>query len=271
VTDEVMAASDRLRLVGCARGGPVNVDLAAANELGVPVVNTPGKNAPAVADQTIALMIMLARGFRNAMRTVESGVKLGESAFEGAEFLGSELEGKTLGLIGFGQVGRRVAARAAGFGMAVVVFDPFAPPAPQPGIEPVADLAELLGRTDFVSLHARATPENENLVGREEIAQMRRGAFLVNTARETLLDEQAVFEGLEGGQLAGVGLDVIRPHEAEGPHPLLAFDNVVLLPHIGGATHETLMRGVTMLADNVRRLHSGVPLQHVVAGMAAPR
>jgi D-3-phosphoglycerate dehydrogenase / 2-oxoglutarate reductase len=269
VTEEVLA-SEGLGLVCCARGGPVNVDLDAASTHGIPVVTTPGKNAAAVADQTLAFLIMLARRFPNAQRFLLEGGKVGTSAFEGAQFFGHDLDGHVLGLVGYGHVGRQVAARAVGFGMAILIYDPYLPAEPAEPIERVGSLEELLGRADFVSLHLRAMAENENLFGAEEFAAMRPGAFFVNTARETLVDEQALLEAISSGQLAGAALDVVRPR-TDGRHPLLACENVVMTPHIGGATHETLLRGASMVAEQILRFAAGELLENVAnaAGVRA--
>src|ERR1700704_7172561 len=164
-TDEVLAAALRLRLICCARGGPVNVDVAAASARQIPVVITPGKNAESVADQTLAFMIMLARGFPRAQRFLIDGGTLGESAFEGARFLGHDLEGHVLGLVGFGNVGSRVHRRALAFGMRLVVYDPYVRIGDLTSTEQVATLDELLSKSDFVSLHVRATTETQNLFG----------------------------------------------------------------------------------------------------------
>src|SRR6267143_985985 len=156
VTDEVLAAAPNLRLICCARGGPVNVDVAAASARHIPIVNTPGKNAESVADQALAFMIMLARGFPKAQRFLIEGGTLGESAFEGARFLGHDLVGHVLGLVGFGNVGRRVHRRAIAFGMRLVVYDPYVDVGELVATEQVATLDELLSKSDFVSLHVRA-------------------------------------------------------------------------------------------------------------------
>jgi D-3-phosphoglycerate dehydrogenase / 2-oxoglutarate reductase len=269
VTEEVLA-SEGLGLVCCARGGPVNVDLDAASAHGIPVVTTPGKNAASVADQTLAFLIMLARRFPKAQRFLLEGGHVGASAFEGARFFGHDLEGHVLGLVGYGHVGRQVAARAVGFGMAILIHDPYLPAEPAEPVERVGSLEELLGRADFVSLHVRATADNENLFGAEEFAAMRPGAFFVNTARETLVDELALAEALSSGRMAGAALDVIRPR-TDGRHPLLECENVVMTPHIGGATHETLLRGAGMVAEQILRFTAGEPLEHVAnaAGVEA--
>src|SRR3989442_7773569 len=212
VTDEVLGAGSRLKLVCCARGGPVNVDVKAASARRLHVVNSPGKNADAVADQTIAFMVMLARGFPRAQRFLLEGGRLGESAYEGARFLGRELGGQVLGLVGYGNVGRRVARRAMAFGMTVVAYDPYISPGDAPGVRLLTSLAELLDAADFVSLHVRASANTENLFGRAEFAAMKLGSWFINTARETLVDEAALDAALSSGHLAGAALDGVRPH-----------------------------------------------------------
>jgi phosphoglycerate dehydrogenase-like enzyme len=241
----------------------VNVDVAAATARGIRVVNTPGKNAESVADLTLAFLIMLARRIRRSQEFLLGGGRLGESTFEGAQFLGHDLGGHVLGLVGFGQVGRRVAARAAAFGLDVLVHDPYLDAAPA-GVTIVDSLAELLRRSDFVSLHARATPETENLMDAAAFAAMKPGAALVNTARETLVDEQALRDALADGHLSGAALDVVRPSADGARNPLLDLDGVVVTPHIGGATHETLARGGEMLAAEIERLAAGEQGRNVV-------
>jgi D-3-phosphoglycerate dehydrogenase len=265
VTDEVLDASRALRLVCCARGGPVNVDVEAATARGLPLVTTPGKNAEAVADLTLAFLVMLARGLPKAQRYLEQGNRLADN-WIGAKFVGRDLGGHLLGVVGYGEVGRRVSERAAAFGMNVVSYDPFVDSG---GVEQVATLDELLALSDFVSLHARSTPENENLIDELALATMKRGSFLVNTARETLIDEDALDAALGSGRLAGAALDVVRPTEDKGPHRLLRHGNVVLTPHIGGATHETLLRGAEMIAAEIVRFAAGEPLVNVVNRTAA--
>jgi D-3-phosphoglycerate dehydrogenase len=262
VTDAVLDASESLKLVGCARGGPVNVDVEAVSARGLPLVNTPGKNAEAVADQTLAFLVMLARGFPRAQRFLEQGGLLKDN-WEGAKFIGSDLRRHTLGLVGYGQVGRRVARRAIAFGMDVLTFDPYLETEPGAGVERVWTLDELLERADFVSLHARATDKNENLFDETVFAKMKPGSFFVNTARETLVDENALDSALASGRLGGAALDVVRQSNSRGQHRLLRHPNVVMTPHIGGATHETLLQGAEMIADEVRRFAAGEPLDHV--------
>ena len=264
VTDAVLATSPNLRLVGCARGGPVNVDLAAASALGIPVVTSPGKNADAVAELTIGFMVMLARRLPEIVRHVEGGGEFGHDNYEGAHWFGHDLAGHTLGLVGFGQIGRRVAVRARAFGMSVLVFDPFVDPAViEAGGGQAVDLPSLLKSADVLSLHARATADNRGLIGRAEIAAMKPGAYLVNTSRDILIDEAALADGLRSNHLAGAALDVVSPSPTSGRHPLLAFPNVIIATHVGGATFETLHHGAEMLASEIERLLAGEPLVNV--------
>ena len=165
---------------------------------------------------------------------------------------------------GYGQVGRRVALRALALGMRVVAFDPFMGAATlvADGVEAV-DLDALLGVSDFVSLHARATAENEGLIGSDAVARMKPGAFLINTARVSLVDEAAVLDSLRSGHLAGLAVDVVSPSPASGRHPVLAFPNVIVTAHIGGATEETLLHGGEMAAAEIGRFLRGEPLHNV--------
>ena len=184
VSSEVLEAAP-LRLVCCARGGPVNVDVAAATERGIPVVNTPGKNAEAVAELTIAFALLLIRGIPRASRHLLDGGGFAESVFEGREFFGREAPSLTMGLVGLGHVGREVAARATALGFSVVGYDPVA--ASVPSVSPVS-FDELLARSDVVSVHARQTASNARMFSADAFARMRPGALFINTAREGLVD-----------------------------------------------------------------------------------
>ena len=265
VTDAVLDASPNLKLVGVARGGPVNVDLAAARDRSIAVITAPGRNADAVADLTLAYMVMLARGIMTGVEFVARGGRVGDSAFEGAQFFGHELGGHVLGLVGYGNVGSRVARRALAFGMPVLVYDPYvaADQVESPGIE-MADLDELLARSDFVSLHARVTPETVDFFDAKKFGKMKRGAFFINSAREALVDERALYEALVSKHLAGAALDVLKPWPEDTPSPLVSLPNVIITPHIGGATHEAALRGVQILAAQIDRYLAGQPMQHVV-------
>ena len=265
VTAEVVQAGSELRLIGCARGGPVNIDTEAVEAHGLPLVNTPGKNATAVADLTIAFLVMLARRIPSAMRFLVEGHQL-KDVWDGTQFMGIDLAGHTLGLVGYGKVGQQVAQRALAFGMEVVVYDPYVQ---TEDANQVDTLPELLSRSDFVSLHARATATNAHLIDAAAIAAMRRGAFLINTARPSLIDEAALDAALAREQLAGAALDVCEPTSPGVPSQLSRHANVVITPHIGGATRETLQRGADMLAEEIRRFAASEPLINLVGKISA--
>jgi len=252
-----------IRLVCCARGGPVNVDVAAATGRGIPVVNTPGKNAPAVAELTIAFALLLIRAVPRASRSLAEGGSLAESVFGGEEFFGREAASVTLGLVGLGRVGREVAARARALGFSLLAHDPLLPDAAADGVAMVP-LEALLERSDIVSLHARATPENRHMFSHAEFARMRPGACFINTARESLVDEPALQAALDQGRLGGAGLDVLERPPPGTRHPLLATPNVLVTPHIGGATTETLTRGAQRAVAALSSLLDGQVPDNVI-------
>jgi D-3-phosphoglycerate dehydrogenase / 2-oxoglutarate reductase len=245
-----------LRLVCCARGGPVNVDIAAATQRGIPVVTTPGKNAEAVAELTIAFTLMLIRGVPGASRHVADGGRLAESAFDGREFFGQEAPETTLGLVGLGHVGRQVASRATALGFTVIAHDP-APPAAVPDDVELVSLDTLLSTADVVSVHARATAENKHMFSGKEFAQMKPGTLFINTARESLVDEAELAAAIRTGQLAGAALDVVERPAIGARHPLLDLPGVFITPHIGGATRETLARGANQVTAAIAATLAG--------------
>ena len=170
VTQAVLEASSDLLIVGCARGGPVNIDVAAVSERGLPLVNTPGKNAEAVADQTLAFLIMLARGFPRAQRFLEEGHQLKDN-WEGAKFIGSDLRRHTLGIVGYGLIGHRVARRALAFGMKVAVYDPYTEIDLDDGVEQMSSLDQVLAEADFISLHAAGHQGEPEHVRRRDLRE----------------------------------------------------------------------------------------------------
>ena len=253
VSSQVLDAAP-LRLVCCARGGPVNVDVAAATARGIPVVNTPGKNAEAVAELTIAFALLLIRAVPRASRHLLDGGGFSESVFDGKEFFGREAASVTLGLVGFGRVGREVAPRARALGFTVIAYDPQVHDA---AAAELVSLDVLLDRSDIVSLHARATAENRHMFSADLFARMRPGACFINTARESLVDEAALSAALAAGTLSGAALDVLeRPAPGER-QPLLDTPGVFVTPHIGGATEETLNRGARRAVAAVASLLAG--------------
>ena len=266
VTKEVVESGNRLHLIGCARGGPVNVDVDAATKRGVLVLNAPGRNADAVADFTIGMILAEARSIaRSHMGFVSKGTwrfdEKGRLAFR----RGIELPGKTLGLIGFGNIGTRVATRAKGFGMRVIVHDPYVSKAVEKeyGID-LVDLDTVMSESDFVSIHARATDENRGLVGEGQIRLMKKTSIMINTARASLLDYQALYEALKDHRILGAALDVYPEEPVDATSSLLKLDNVTLTPHLAGTTEEVPVRGVTIVVEDVERHLRGEATRNVL-------
>ena len=255
VSAEALAVPS-LRLVCCARGGPVNVDVAAATEYGIPVANTPGKNAEAVAELTIAFALTLIRGVPRASRYLADRGTWSESVFDGREFFGREAPDTVLGLVGLGHVGRNVATRAVALGFDVIAHDPVTPAIVPDGVRLVS-MERLLADADIVSVHARATPANRHMFSAAAFAQMKAGAVFINTARESLVDEDALSTAVRSGALAGAALDVVERPADGARHPLLDLPQVFITPHIGGATNETLERGARQAAAAVAAILTG--------------
>lgn len=252
VTEEVIASTPSLRLIICARGHPVNVDLQAAAARGVRTVHLPGRAAGATADLTMGLILMLAR---NLFRAVQEVREKGTDAWSyclRTELEGVELDGKVLGLIGFGEVGRQVARRALSFGMKVLVYSPSVAEEviESSGALPV-ELEELLKRSDFVSLHTRLTPDKKNLINRERLRTMKPTACLINTARGGLVDEGALYEAVREGWIRAAALDVLLEEPPEPGHPLLSLPGVIITPHVGGKTRDMVERAARLTVEKL--------------------
>jgi D-3-phosphoglycerate dehydrogenase len=242
--------------------GVDNIDVAAATRKGIIVMNTPGGNTVSTAEQTITLMMTLARN----TSTADASMKAGK--WERSKFVGTQLAGKTLGIIGVGRIGREVARRAAGLDMKIIGFDPFltSDRAAQLGIESVADIDALLPRCDFLTVHVPGGPDSLNLIGAERLARMKKGARVINCARGGIIDEEALAEVLKSGHLAGAALDVFVQEPPAADHPLLKLPNVITTPHLGASTVEAqgavateaaqlmidyLQRGIVLSAVNM--------------------
>ncbi|CAN5745277.1 D-3-phosphoglycerate dehydrogenase SerA [soil metagenome] len=261
VDGPVLSAS-KWRLGASCRGDPTNVDLAAAAERGVVVLSTPGRNAISVADFTLGLLISHARRIGRAEAQLRERGWLVEGELPYFHFRGPELDGRSIGLVGLGAIGRLVAARARGFGMVVLAHDPFVTDAP-PGVELVA-LDELLARSDVVSLHCPLTPATHGLIGERELGLMRAGAILVNTARAAIVDEAALLAALRSRGIGGAALDVFWEEPLAPDHPIRDLDNVTITPHVAGAADDVRRHQARMILDDLARWQQGMPLAHAV-------
>jgi D-3-phosphoglycerate dehydrogenase / 2-oxoglutarate reductase len=246
VTAELLERAPKLRVVGRAGVGVDNIDVEAATRRGVLVMNTPGGNAVSVAEHTLALLLALARSVPQFNASVHAG------RWEKSGASGTELRGKTLGIVGLGRVGTEVARRARALEMDVLAHDPYVSAAVARELDVgLVALPELLARADYVSLHTGLSPATEKMINASSIAQMRRGARLINCARGELVDEAALAEALRSGHLAGAALDTFA-EEPPKNSPLLGLPNVIATPHVAGSTAEAQEEVGTLIAQQVR-------------------
>lgn len=253
VDAELIDAAPRLQVISNFAVGYNNIDVNYATQKGIAVCNTPGVLTETTADLAWALLMACAR------RIVESDSYVRQGRFSHWDpllLLGHDVWGKTLGLVGLGRIGRAVAKRASGFDMRILYYDPAADPAQVSASCQAVELSTLCRESDFISLHAPLTPQTRHLIGAPELALMKPGAFLINTARGPIVDEAALIKALQEKRLAGAGLDV---YEAEPlvPPELLAMDNVVLLPHIGSASITTRDKMGLLAAENAIAIIEG--------------
>lgn len=259
VTREVIEKAPKLRVIGRAGVGVDNVDLEAATAAGVLVMNTPGGNAVAVAEHTLGLMLAMTRSIPQASESTKSG------KWEKKKFLGHELRGKKVGVVGLGSIGREVVKRARAFEMSIVASDPYVNPqsAADLGIE-LVPLSKLFAESDYITLHMALTPETQNMLNAAAFAQMKNGVRIVNCARGELVDFAALREAMDSGKVAGAALDVFQTEPPAAGEPLLAMPNVIATPHIGGSTEEAQeIVGVRIVEQVIEYLQRGVALNAV--------
>lgn len=259
VKTETLAKAPKLRVVGRAGVGVDNVDLNAATAAGVLVMNTPGGNAVSVAEHTLALMLSLARAIPDASASTRSG------KWEKKKFLGNELRGKTLGVVGLGNIGQEVVRRARGFEMRIIAADPYVNPqtAQDLGVT-LVDVETIFAEADYLSLHVALTPETRELVNAESIAKMKDGVRIVNCARGELINQAALRDGLVSGKVAGAGLDVFSTEPPPAEDPILGAPNLLATPHIAGSTEEAQeIVGIRIVEQLVEYLTNGVAINAV--------
>ena len=258
-----------LELIASCRGNPVNIDIDAATERGVPVLFTPARNADAVADLTVALMLAQARHLTRADRLLRGGEFYIDTEDDLVElyrkFTGFELGGVVVGIIGLGQIGLQVARRLkGGFGSRLLACDPYAADErfAEAGAEKV-ELDELLRKADIVTLHVAATPETERMIGPREIELMKPSALFINTSRAFCTDENALYQALKSGRIAGAGLDVFDSEPVESDNRFLSLDNVTVTPHIAGVTVDGIKNQSKSVADDIVRFLRGERPRHI--------
>ena len=257
LTRRVIDAAPRLRVVGAARGGPVNINIAACTGRGIPVLYAPGRNSGAVAEFTVGLILAETRSIVRAHDSL-----MRERRWRGdlyvLEKVGPELGSSTVGLIGFGAIGKKVARLLGAFGSEILVYDPYIPPdtVKGEGCSPVS-LENLLRRSDIVSLHARFSPETREMIGEREIGLMKPGAYLVNTSRGELVNHDALYRALSSRRIAGAALDVFEAEPPPRDSLLYRLENVTVTTHLGGASFQAAEIGARTAAAEIFKYITG--------------
>lgn len=252
VTRKVIEAAPKLKVIGRAGVGLDNIDLEAAKERGIKVVNSPGASSRSVAELAVGLMFAVARKIAFADRKMREGV------WAKKQCMGIELEGKTIGVIGFGRIGYEVAKIANALGMKVLLYDPY--PNEERAKEvggTFTSLEELLRESDVVTLHVPLVDATYHLINEERLKLMKPTAILINAARGAVVDTEALVKALKEGWIAGAGLDVFEEEPLPADHPLTKLDNVVLTPHIGASTEEAQMRAGVQVAEQIVEILKG--------------
>jgi D-3-phosphoglycerate dehydrogenase len=239
-----------LLAIGSCRGDPNNVDIATATAKGIPVLRAPGRNADAVAEISVALLFAVNRGVVPADADVREGQVYRDGTIPYQRYRAWQIAGRTAGIVGLGAVGRAAKWRFEGLGMKVIAYDPYAPDATH-------SLDELLDEADVISMHAMVTPETTGMMGTAQFERMKDGAIYINSARAALHDTDALVKALQSGKLGGAGLDHFEGEHLAVDHPLCSMTNVVLTPHIGGATYNTEANHSKLIADGLVTLLAG--------------
>lgn len=273
ITKKVIDSADKTKNIICTRASPANVDIAYANAKGIKVSFTPGRNSDSAAEYTIALMMSIGRKIAQSYTALKRGEytkksqsekKLKEGLKEDVTwalsantpyviFKGNQLCGNTLGIIGYGDIGRRVSKIANAMGMKVLAYDKYSKEAD--GIAEFVDFDYLLKHSDFISVHAKPSPENKHFINADAFKLMKKTAYIVNTARGSLIDEKALIEALKNKEIAGAALDVFESEPISEKHPFITeLDNVLITPHLGGATYEAIQNHSKMVLEEVKNI-----------------
>jgi D-3-phosphoglycerate dehydrogenase len=284
VTRKVIENSYSLRLIVCVRGNPVNVDTEAAAEKGIPIVYTPGRNANSVAEYIVSSMISVSRHLGRANHEIKNGryvdeeaddvfmcaedddvlwlMNAGDSPYR--EYKGIEITGRTMGFIGFGTVGIRTLELLSGFGMRFLAYDPYCPPeiAAQYHVE-ILPMNDVFSQSEFITVCCKVTPETIGMIGSEQFDKMRKEAYFINTARGSIVRQKDLVEALEQKKIAGAVLDVFWREPLPKNHPLLKMPNVLITPHIAGASYDVTNCQSRMAAEDLSNYAQGRPLMRV--------
>lgn len=280
ITRGVIENAENLKLIACTRATPVNVDMAAAKERNIPVIYTPGRNSDSTAEMTIGLMLSVARRIPMAHGALKAGKFTGDPEAKKVTkdglkvdmiwdmdmdspymvFKGTQLHGKTLGIVGYGSIGRRVGKIARAIGMELLIYDPFVGEidVEEFGVRKALSLKQVMEESDFITCHMKITDETKGCISREMISYMKPTAYFINASRGAILDEEALIDALREKRIAGAAFDVYASEPLASNHPYVCeLDNVVITPHIAGATNEVLTNHTKMIVSEVRRFLNG--------------
>jgi D-3-phosphoglycerate dehydrogenase len=261
VTEAVIDAGKKLKLIASTRGGPVNVDVKAAAKKGIPVTHTQGRLAQPVSDHTMGLMLAEARNIARSFAVIKNGTYFRDPSIRWKWHRIPEMEGKVLGIVGFGSVGKEVAKRGLGFGMKILAYDPYVKEDHLKEIGgKLVSLETLLKESDFVTIHARETPETFHLISRDQFKLMKPTAYLINTARGSIIDEKALYKALKDKKIAGAALDVYEVEPLKADNPLIQLDNVTLTPHMAGGSDRARERSIFLTTMLVAKFIRGEKL-----------
>ena len=253
ISRKVIDSCPNLKVIGVLRGGIENINLEYATEKGIVVYNTPGRNADAVADFTVGGILAECRNIARSCAVVKAGGW--KSQYPNRHYI-PDLPGKTVGLVGFGEIGRKVAQRLAGFEVNLLAYDPYFKGEAPFGVKMVS-LEELVSSSDFISLHARMMPETRHMINADILAKVKPGAYFINTARSGLVDEKALYDALTDGRLVGAFLDVFEEEPTNADYPLVKLDNVTVTPHMAGGSKDAFWNSPIKLAKEMSGLLTG--------------